>query len=83
MELRPSIPRHSSHGYKFKPGGINGQSARLTAPPSIGVEVSLFRAIPVSFAAGTLGSRIVIALPVELQQLSPLAGLEPATGDPM
>ena len=58
-------------------------AAELTAPASLVIEVSLLRAIPVSFAAGTLGSRIVIALPVELQQLSPLAGLEPATGDPM
>jgi hypothetical protein len=64
---------------KFKPGGINGQSARLTAPLSIGVEVSLFRTIPVSFAAGTLGSRLPNALPAELRQLSLAAGFEPAT----
>jgi len=58
-------------------------AAELTAPPSLVIEVSLLRAIPVSFAAGTLGPRIFIALPVELQQLSPLAGFEPASGDPM
>jgi len=51
-------------GPKFKPGGINGQSAKLTAPPSIGVEESLFRTIPVSFAAGTCGPRLPNALPL-------------------
>jgi acetyl-CoA acetyltransferase len=54
-------------------------AAELTAPPSLVIEVSLLRAIPVSFAAGTLGSRLPNALPAELRQLSLAAGIEPAT----
>ena len=54
-------------------------AAELTAPPSLVIEVSLLRAIPVSFAAETLGSRLPDALPAELRQLSLAAGIEPAT----
>ena len=40
------------------------KAAELTAPPSLDIEVSLLRAIPVYFAAGTLGSRLSNALPL-------------------
>jgi hypothetical protein len=59
------------------PGGIIEQSCGASAPHRVTDEVTLLRAIPASLCRGNQRPERS-ALPFERQQLSPLAGFEPA-----
>ena len=67
----------------FKPGGINEHSYGADDPVIVVIEVSLLCTIPVSSAAEIRPECFAICSAVELQELSPLAGFEPASGGPM